>query len=298
MTNENVQPSTQAATPTQIPQELLVANTADVNPWAVDLTKNKRIIKKGDAARQAVESGISKTDIVTIKNRANPKGVTMQAGNVTGGTNFISKYVTSARIGSNRLVDKNGELSREQYNPSKDAEVELAQMSQFSRIELLNALYQRGFFPSKTGPSVTGRDNNSVYAMEQFLAAVNPTGYTWDVAKPIIFSEFQAIQGAPGSGGSANKYSISSDDDIINIANRVAEQTIGRRLNSTEVSKIVGKVQSRERAAGQSNATETQQAPSAQTIAQSQIEQEYGQEAAMMRFGQLGASFDALLKGI
>lgn len=297
MSNENVQPSTQAANPNQIPVELLTANTAVVNPWEVDLTKTKRTVK-GPAAQKAVRSGISKTDVVTVKNRANPMGVTMQAGNVTGGTNFISKYVTSAQVASNRLIDKNGELSREQYNPSRDAEVELAQMSQGNRIELLNALYQRGFFPSKTGPSVTGRDNNSVYAMEQFLAAVNPTGYTWDVAKPIIFSEFQAIQGAPGSGGAARKYSISSDDDIINIANKVAEQTIGRKLSSTEVNKIVGKVQSRERAAGQSNATETQQAPSAQTIAQNQIEQQYGQEAAMMRFGELGASLDALLKGI
>ena len=299
MSNENVQPSTQAANPTEIPPELLLPNTSTVvNPWEVDLTKTKRTVK-GPAARKAVESGIAKTDIVTITNRANPKGVTMQAGNVTGGTNFIRNAIISAQVASNKLIDKNGELSREQYNPSRDAEVELAQMSQPNRIELLNALYQRGFFPSKTGPSVTGRDNNSVYAMEQFLAAVNPTGYTWDVAKPIIFSEFEAIQGAPGSGGGgANRYSISSDDDIINIANKVAEQTIGRRLNSAEVSKIVGKVQSRERAAGQSNATETQQAPSPQTIAQSQIEQEYGQEAAMMRFGQLGASLDALLKGI
>jgi len=297
MSNANVQPN-QAANPADIPPELLLPNTSTiVNPWEVDLTKNKRTVK-GPAAQKAVQSGIAKTDVVTVKNRANPKGVTMQAGNVTGGTNFISKYVTSAQVASNKLIDKNGELSREQYNPSKDAEPELAQMSQPNRIELLNALYQRGFFPSKTGPSVTGRDNNSVYAMEQFLAAVNPTGYTWDVAKPIIFSEFQAIQGAPGSGGGGNKYSISSDDDIINIANRVAEQTIGRRLNSAEVSKIVSKVQSRERAAGQSNANETQQAPSSQTIAQSQIEQEYGQEAAMMRFGQLGASLDALLKGI
>jgi hypothetical protein len=297
MSNANVQPN-QAANPTEIPPELLLPNTSTiVNPWEVDLTKNKRTVK-GPAAQKAVQSGVAKTDVVTVKNRANPKGVTMQAGNVTGGTNFISKYVTSAQVASNKLIDKNGELSREQYNPSKDAEPELAQMSQPNRIELLNALYQRGFFPSKTGPSVTGRDNNSVYAMEQFLAAVNPTGYTWDVAKPIIFSEFQAIQGAPGSGGGGKKYSISSDDDIINIANRVAEQTIGRRLNSGEVSKIISKVQSRERAAGQSNANETQQAPSAQTIAQSQIEQEYGQEAAMMRFGQLGASLDALLKGI
>jgi len=295
MTNENVQPATQPAT--SIPAELLNLGGATVNPWEVDLTKTKRTIK-GPAVQKAVQSGISKTDIVTVKNRANPKGVTMQAGNVLGGTNFIGKYATSAQVSSNKLIDKNGELSREQYNPSKDAEVELAQMKQIDRMALLNSLYTRGFFPNKTGPSVTGRDSGSVYAMEQFLAAVNPTGYTWDVAKPIVFSQFGAIQGAPGTGGAANKYTVSSDDDIINIANKVAEQTIGRRLSSTEVNKIVNKVQARERTAGQSRATETEQAASPQTIAQNQIEQQYGQEASMMRFGQLGASLDALLKGV
>jgi hypothetical protein len=57
-------------------------------------------------------------------------------------------------------------------------------------------------------------------------------------------------------------------------------------------------VHARERSAGQSQANETEQAPSPQTIAQNQVEQQYGQEAAMMRFGQLGASLDALLKGM
>lgn len=298
MSDANMQQGTQAATTSDIPVNLLANTTTDVNPWEVNLKETKRTVK-GPAARKAVQDqNLLKGDKVTVVNRHNPKGFTSKVQNIPGGFDFISKYTTSAQVSSNKLIDKNGYLSRDQYNPSKDAEVELAQMSDSDRKELLNGLYQREFFPGKTQPSVTGRDSASVAAMEQFLMAVNATGYTWDVAKPIVFSQYQATQGLPGSGGSAPKYSISSEDDIINIANKVAEQTIGRRLSSTEVGKIVGKVHARERSAGQSQANETEQAPSPQTIAQNQVEQQYGQEAAMMRFGQLGASLDALLKGM
>lgn len=295
--NENATTNVPATTG-QIPAELLMPAPATVNPWEVELPI--RTIS-GTPAKKAVTSNIiTDDDYVTVKTRSAPQGMRVKRSQLPGGFSLdsIARNTVSVEVASKKLMNANGELARDQYVPNKDAEVELAKMNDSDRLSLLNQLYRRGFFPGKQGPSITGRDYNSISAMEQFLAAANPTGYTWDVAKTSIFANYEPIQGLPGTGGAAKQYSVSSNEEISSIADKVAESIIGRKLSESDINKIIARVQSAERNAALSTSTEVQQAPSAQITAEEAIQQQYGQESAMMRFGELGSSIDALLRGM
>lgn len=298
-TNTQAQPvPTGQTAATAVPPDLL-GTTVEENPRKLPPRKVKLT---GRAAQKAVfENQVTAADKIVLKTRRNPKGAEYSGANVPGAFTLeaLARNTISVNVNTTKLTNKNGELGRDQYNPTKEAESFLNNMNLSQRKGFLNSLYTRGFYTSKQGPGLTGMDNQSFRAAEQYLTVVNQTGFEEDVARKIVFANFAPIQGAPGTGGgTARRYTVSADADIDNIANKVAEQIIGRRLTASEVTKIISKVQSKERAAALSTATETKQAPSPQTIAEQMIESGQGQEAAMMRFGQLGSSIDALLKGM
>lgn len=302
MSDTGTQVTTQTAAGQQAatapPAELLGAQTQTNYMYVPSQNMPQRTVK-GEAAKQGLKTGSidPAKDVIYVSTRANPAGEAVTASMAKRfSANQIVSNTVSATVKSDKLIDAKGNF-RDQYTRN-DAASELYKLKLEQRQALLKDLYSRGMFPTKQGPSATGLDDNSISAMEQFLWTVNGTGYTWDVAKPIVMNQYPNVFGAPPSGYGAPSYTVSNPDDIERVANSVAEQIIGKRLSSASLNKIIQTVQGRERAAGLQQGGETVSAPSPQTVAQQEIEQSYAGDAQSMRMGQAAQFLDQLMGSI
>ena len=275
------------------------------NPLEAPFIGEKPRTVKGKAAQEFLQtSAVGPEDIIRVRTRRMPQGeeftpaeLARRYGQTQGQINMLMGNVVSADVKTTKLINSKGEIARDQYTPD-EATYELQKMKPSERITFLNELYKRDMFPSSKGPSATGLDNGSINAMETFLMLVNSTGYTMDVAKPMVFATYDPIQGLPGTGGAPRKYTVSNPDDISSIADRVAEEIIGRRLTAAQQRQIVKQVQAAERKAGLQTGTELIAAPDPRTIAQQQVEERFGGEAQSMRMGNVGKIFDSFLRSL
>lgn len=275
------------------------------NPLEVPSVGEKPRTVKGPAAQQFLQtSAVGPEDTITVRTRRMPQGeeftpaeLARRYGGSQGQINSILRNVVSAEVRTPKLINARGEIARDQYTPD-DATYELQKMRPADRIAFLNELYKRDMFPSSKGPSATGLDNGSINAMEQFLMLVNSTGYTMDIAKPMVFATYDPVQGLPGTGVAPRKYAVSAPEDIRAVADRVAEEIIGRRLTQGQAQQIISRVQAAERKAGMDTGTEQVQAPAPQTIAQQQIEKQFGAEAQSMRMGEAIRIHEQLMRSM
>lgn len=275
------------------------------NPLEAPFIGEKPRTVKGKAAQEFLQtSAIGPEDIVRVRTRRMPQGEEFTPAELArrysqsqGEINRILGNVVSADVKTTKLINSRGEIARDQYNPD-DATYELQKMRPADRISFLNELYKRDMFPGTKGPSATGLDSSSINAMETFLMLVNSTGYTMDVAKPMVFATYDPIQGLPGTGGAPRKYTVSNPQDISSIADRVAEEIIGRRLTESQKRQIIKQVQSAERRAGMQQGTELIAAPDPRTIAQQQVEERFSGEAQSVRMGSVGKIFDDFLRSL
>jgi hypothetical protein len=296
--NMNQQPQVGANPPALDVQK---SNNPLESPQVVE--KGRRVV--GKDVQQLVSSGAANNiDVLTVqsprtgsKTDFTPAQLAQQFQNSPDEFQRLLKNVVSGQVKTPKLLNSRGEIVRDQYNPD-DAVNELRKMRPADRIAFLNELYKRDFYPGKSGPSATGLDSSSVNAMEQFLLTVNDTGYVMDVAKPIIFSTYEPVQGLPGTGGTPRQYAITSAEDIKSVADQVAQQIIGRRLTAGQAAKIVKQVQSAERKAGLQQGTEQLQAPSPQVLAQAQIERQFAGETQLMRMGDATRIHENLMRSM
>lgn len=294
---QNVQMANTAGPP-------LIVQTADNPLENPSIGQDTRKVS-GKSAQELVKTGtIGGQDVVTVRSpRTGSKtdftvtDLVKQYGQSPNEFNTLLKNVVSADVKTKKLINSKGEIARDQYTPD-DATYELQKMRPAERIAFLNELYKRDMFPTDKGPSATGLDNRSVSAMEQFLMLVNGTGFTMDIAKPMVFATYDPVQGLPGTGVTPRKYQVSAPADIEAVADRVAEEIIGRRLTEAQAKQIVRRVQAAERRAGMDTSTEQVQAPAPQTIAQQQIEQRFGAEAQEMRMGEAIRIHEQLMRSM
>lgn len=275
------------------------------NPLEVPVIGDQPRKVTGGTAKELLQTAqIGQEDVVTIRSPRKAAGseftvaeLVNRFGQTQGEFNTMMQNIVSAEVKTKKLINAKGEIARDQYNPD-DANYELQKMRPAERIAFLNELYKRDMFPTDKGPSATGLDSRSVTAMEQFLMLVNSTGYTMDVAKPMVFATYDPVQGLPGTGVAPRKYQVSAPADIRVVADRVAEEIIGRRLTQAQAQQIIKRVQAAERKAGMDTGTEQVQAPQAQTIAQQQIEQRFGAEAQSMRMGEAIRIHEQLMRSM
>ena len=298
--------NTQATMQTQVgsaPPPIAAQQTN--NPLEVPEIGEKARKVTGKTAQHLLQTAaIGPEDVLTVRTRRVPQGeqlttaeLVQRYGRTQGQFNMAMQNVVSAEVKTKKLFNASGQVARDQYTPD-DALVELRKMNPSDRVAFLNELYKRDFFPSSKGPSATGLDNSSVNAMEQFLMMANSTGYTLDVAKPMLFATYEPVQGLPGTGGAPRQYAISAPIDIKAVADRVAEQMIGRRLTGAQAQQIIKMVQGAERKAGMQTGTEQVQAPSAQNIAEQQIRQRFSPEAQSMRMGDVAKILDDFMRSV
>lgn len=184
------------------------------------------------------------------------------------------------------LVDANGIITRGQYDPANEAYSELAKMDLAERQAFLNSLAARGLYGSSK-PSPTGFDSKDFSAMGDFLRFANAQGVTSDVA----YSQFLTTFKATGGG---RRIRTTAKEDIRAVFKDATRKMLGRDVTNDEIEKFVRAYEGKEITEGQGGA----QAPSLQTAAEMQVEQQYGAEAGAVGMLSLFDILDKSIKGL
>lgn len=190
------------------------------------------------------------------------------------GTGVAPGYIPPPRPGitgkdkvSGIIDSKGNELPY--YNLSTEPRQLLASMQdEVKRNAFLKNLYDRGWYGSgKPGGGLSDDDEKAVFRL---LYSANLTGISWDqvyqAGKKSPFAE------APTADA---RFRVSSTEDLIEIANRTALSTIGRKLSADEASKFSRAYQSSQQAEAAGGAA----APSTDVFFKNRIEQKYGAES-------------------
>jgi len=139
-----------------------------------------------------------------------------------------------------------------------------------ARKTFLKNLYERGWYKGddKPGGGLSDEDETAVYRL---MYASNLTGMPWNkVLTSVSQSPFANTSGGRGAG-----FRPSSTEDLVEVANRTALSTIGRKLSAEETSKFSRAYQ----ASQQAEASGGMSAPSTEVFFKNRIEQKYGAES-------------------
>lgn len=184
------------------------------------------------------------------------------------------------------LVDSNGVITRGQYDPANEAYSELAKMNTSERLTFLNSLAARGLYGSSK-PSTTGFDTRDFSAMGEFLRFANAQGVTSDVAYSQLLTTFKAV------GGGA-RIRTTAKEDIRSVFKDATRKMLGRDVSNDEIEKFVKAYEGKEITEGKGGV----KAPSLQTAAEVQVEQQFGGEAKAIGMANLMDLMDKKIKGL
>lgn len=188
------------------------------------------------------------------------------------------------------LVDGNGVVSRNPYNPAKESRAELTRIAGTAAgSTILNLLASRGFYgdsqPSQTALQGTRFESKDLQAMEDLLYYANERGYTWE---PLI-RELMVMPATQGQGRGPSVRVTSSEDLGVYLRDEAFRQ-LGRNLTKAELSQAIQNIQNQQR----QRAMSRQDAPSPSVAAREQVGQAAPARAAAMR---LGAAMNAMFGG-
>jgi hypothetical protein len=182
-------------------------------------------------------------------------------------TGVSDNYIAPGRTASGLA---NGLTTLPYYNLSTEPRETLASMQdEVARANFLKRLYERGWYDSGTSPGggLSDEDERAVYKL---MYASNLMGVQWSsVLAAGKRSPFAASESAD------KRFRVSSSEDLVEIANRTALSTIGRKLSAAESSKFSRAYQSSQQneAAGGATAANTE------VFFKNRIEQQYGGES-------------------
>lgn len=176
------------------------------------------------------------------------------------------KNVSTKNTGSG-VYDPNGNLLPFYNLNTRPGEI-LASLDEKSRKKFIDTLYNRGWYGSKKPGN--GLSDNDKAAMSDLLYISNLQGRTWEQV-------FSSVAQAPTSAGSSSgsRVPYTATEDLVEIANRTALSTIGRKLTADEAAKFSQAYQGVQRA----DATGGAPAPSADVYFQNRIQKQYGAES-------------------
>jgi hypothetical protein len=165
------------------------------------------------------------------------------------------------------IVDETGAVNP-YYNLNTGPRELLVDMSEVERNTLLRNLYDRGWYKSgRPGGGLSDEDEQAVYRL---LYTSNLTGVSWSQ----IYNSGKRSPFTSSSEGSG-RVRVAAAEDLVEIANRTALSTIGRKLSAEEASKFSRAYQASQQAEAAGGAT----APSTDVFFKNRIEQQYGAES-------------------
>lgn len=209
------------------------------------------------------------------------------------------KYLVRTGIDANgwsyvgpRLVDADGNIVRDQYDATTEAYQELASMSQADRRDFLKTLHQRGLYDSGE-PSSYGFSSSDISATGKAMLYANSVGRTLDSAVIQLAQDFPAVK----SGGTS--FRRAAADDLRSVVVQVFHQQLGRKPSKKDIDNFISAYRSAETGemAGAAGSGAYDQAASAQTIAEKQVQKTYQPEQDAYGFVQMAQMFERMLRG-
>jgi hypothetical protein len=163
------------------------------------------------------------------------------------------------------LVDGNGVIKRDPYDPSEiktEAYRYLASLDRGERIARLNFFADKYLYDGGK-PSKSTFDSRDLDATAQYLLALNRWGVTDDIGLAFLQTEY------PGGGMSGGRtIRVTAKEDITKVLTEESFRLLGRPMSAKEVREAVQFVQSRERQAAMGGA---EQAPALSTLASAAV---------------------------
>jgi hypothetical protein len=183
------------------------------------------------------------------------------------------------------IVDSSGK-PRPFYNLSSEPGEILGGLSDVNRIKIVNTLYSRGWYAGQNKEG--GFGDNDREAMKNLLYYSNVKGVDWTTM-------LSTISKAPISEGVGRAAQVSSTDDLVEVANRTALSTIGRKLTETEANQFAASYQGVQRAAAGGSA---EQAASPTVFFQNRIQSKYGAESEGYKYLTAISNVARLIEGM
>ena len=219
-----------------------------------------------------------------------PMGGTQTSGSTGVSANFMppprQEYAQSRnRPNVSGVIDADGNVLPFYELNTRPGEI-LGGLEDVPRNNLLNLLYSRGWYGSKKPGG--GFDEADRDAMQTLLYYANTQGVDY-------WTVLSTVAKAPITSGSGSRQvQVASSADLIEIANRSALSTIGRKLSEAEAEQFARAYQGVQR----SSAGATQAAPSADVFFQNRIQQKYGAESEGYKYLSAISNVAKLLENI
>jgi len=201
-----------------------------------------------------------------IQNNPFPGGGTASYG--TDGSTGMSAPGGDIQVNNSGIIDETGK-QLPFYNLNTGPRQLLASMQdEVKRNTFLKNLYDRGWYgKGRPGGGLSDDDEQAVYRL---LYSANLTGVSYN--QILSLGKRSPFANAPDGGGRAR---VAATEDLVEIANRSALSTIGRKLSTEEASKFARAYQASQQAEASGGMT----APSTDVFFKNRIEQKYGAES-------------------
>lgn len=194
-------------------------------------------------------------------------------------------FTKPKQMGVSGVVSPDGKVYQF-YNLNTDPGQILGGLKETTRRRLVNTLYSRGWYGNRKKEGGFGDNDRAAFA--DLLYYANIKGVTWDTV-------LNTVAQAPTTGGAGRAARVTNTADLVEIANKTALATIGRKLTETEAKQFSAAYQGVQRAeAGGSS----QQAPSADVFFQNRIQQKYGAESEGYKYLSAISNVAKLIEGL
>ena len=207
------------------------------------------------------------------------------------GQNYFVKRGTKTYYKGPGLVDGNGVIKRDPYDPSNittEAYRYLASLDRGARIERLNFFADRGLYDGGK-PTTSTFDSRDLNATAQYLLSLNRWGVTDDIGLAYLKNE---VPGGQAAGGRTVR--VTAKEDITKVLAEESFRQLGRPMTPKEVREAVQFVQSRERQAAMGGA---EQAPALSTLTEQAVAQGREPEVQLEGFRTLADLLERSLGG-
>lgn len=207
-------------------------------------------------------------------------------------------YVPSSGLLPKEVRTRNADgtvtVSRRFYDLNNDAGALLYQMSESARKVLLASMHDKGLYGN--GTPGNGLEDKDKSAFTTVLEFANFAGMPWAEA----WAEY--YKRVPNSVGvrKAPAVRVTSGADLEVVFKRTASELLGRELTPEDNARFAKLYQGMEVQAGQraSAGGVYQDAPTAGTVAENQIQKQFGAEAQSFKAGGMAQIMDEMIKGL
>lgn len=187
------------------------------------------------------------------------------------------------------LVDKNGVVTRGQYDADKEVLDIMAGVGDAeTRLAYARAFASRGLYGEKGKPSQSGLEDKDVGAWKDFIRYANFNGLTVEAALPKFLSEFKPVVPQPV------RIRTTPRENTRAVFQESVSRILGRAVPASAIEKFVRAYEQAEIREGRGGAA----APSIQVAAEQSIQQQFGDVAQANSTLQLMDVLSNKLKGL